>query len=170
MEQNQIPNLQPKEVASVASAESILIPKLGPNKPVDNPMPSSPTISNPKPKRKLKALKWIVLVLGLLVALALIIGIPAFNVYNKVKLVYANAQRLSDQAKGQNLPGVKSELSNLKTSTSDLEKALGPLGWLRVVPFVGAFVSDANHAVSGGGYIIEAAEILTVAIEPYADI
>ena len=170
MEETQIPMLKPKEEASGPREESILIPKLGTNQRIDTSKSGSSTSSNPKPKRKLKALKWVALALGLLVALALIIGIPIFNVYSKAKLVYANAQSLSDQAKGQNLPGVKSELTNLKTSTLNLKKALGPLDWIRIIPFVGAYVSDANRAALGGGYVIEAAEILTVAIEPYADI
>src|SRR3972149_6534828 len=169
MEEKAIPQLKPKEGTSGPSAESILIPKLGPVQADSRPQ-SDPAPSNPKPKRKFKAFKWIVLVFGLLVVLGLMIGIPAFNVYAKAKLVYANAQSLSDQAKSQNLPGVKSELANLKTSTSNLKKALGPLGWLRAVPFVGAYVSDANHAVIGGGYVIEASAVLIVAIEPYADI
>jgi len=170
MEESQIPKLKPKEVTLGPREESILIPKIGPNQSASIPQPGLRTSSNPRAKIKIKGLKLVALGLGLLIALALIIAIPALNVYNKAKLVYANAQRLSDQAKAQNLPGVKSELSNLKTSTSNLKKSLGPLAWLRVVPFVGAYVSDANHAVSGGGYAIEATEILIVAIEPYADI
>jgi hypothetical protein len=164
MQETQIPKLTPVQQTSRPRAESILIPKIGPSQPTPDPASSG------KPKRGVKALKWLLAVGGLTVALFLIIGIPAWNVFNKSKALYANAQNLSNQAKAQNLPGVKSELSNLKASTIDLKKALGPLGWLRAVPYLGTYVADANHAVEGGGYAIEAAEVFIVAIEPYADI
>jgi hypothetical protein len=167
MQVSQIPKLKPEEDAFGAKTQSILIPQIG---PAQKEGPLAPTSLNPKAKKKFRALKWIGLVLGLMLVLALAIGIPAYNVYGKAKLVYANALNLSDQAKAQNLPGVKSELSNLKTSTANLKKALGPLGWLKAVPWVGAYVSDANRLADGGGYLIEAAEIFVGAIEPYADI
>src|SRR4030042_6305444 len=96
MEEIQIPKLEPKEIPSGPSAESILIPKIGPNRSTGRPKPRPTTSANPKPKRKIKALKWTGLASGLLAALGLLIGIPALNVYGKAKLVYANSQRLSD--------------------------------------------------------------------------
>jgi hypothetical protein len=166
-----IPQIKPKQkiinvVAQQTGAQSILIPKL--NQTRSEVLPMKP--DSPKPKRKLKGLKILAIVLGILVILAIAIAIPALNVYNKAKDVYANTQKVSEQAKAQNLPGIKNELANLKTSTVELKAALGPFGLVRPIPYVGVYVSDANHAVTGAGYLIEASQLLVVAIEPYADI
>lgn len=167
-----IPQIKPKEDAkpvvgpTEAPGESILIPKLSPIR--SEVLPAK--IDSLKPKRNVKWLKVLAIVFGVLIILAIAIAIPALNVFNKAKAVYANAQKVSDQAKAQNLPGIKSELANLKTSTTELKGALGPLGLLKPVPYLGVYVSDANHAVEGASHLIEASQLLVVAIEPYADI
>jgi len=173
-EEGNIRQIKPKQAASGPKAESILIPKIDPQgngKPVGSEQ--AEPLKNPgisRPKTRFKPPKFAILGLGIIVILFLAIALPAINVLNKAKAVYADAQKVSDQAKAQNLPGVKSELSNLKSSTQNLKKALIPLGWIRAVPLVGPYVSDANHAVSGSGYALEATEVLITAVEPYADI
>ena len=169
-EEGNIKHIKPGNAPQEAVAESILIPKLkGPESLPKLPLRDK-EVNVPSAKIIFKIRKKLLIFVGLFILICLLIFLPLLNAYQKGMRVYKDAQKVGDQLKAQNLPGVKSELANLQTSTANLKKSLVPMAWLKVVPFVGVYVTDANHLATGGGYVIEAGQIVIAAVEPYADI
>lgn len=175
-EETEIPQIKPEsplpEIESpppAPEAQSILIPK--------NPLPTQEPEAkvSEKPKFKLsfpkgKTPKIIAGVLAGLVLLFLALFIPAFIVYPKAVKVKTAGTKLVEVSKGQNIDAIRVELGNTKGALGDLQKSFKLLSWAKIIPFFGAYVSDADHAIKAGGYGLEAAEITLVTVEPYADI
>jgi len=109
-------------------------------------------------------------VLVLLIILVLAIGIPLFAVYNSAKNLQASGLEFKAAADSQDLDKINVSLAKLKTDLTGFDRSLLPLVWVRPIPFLGGYWSDANNATEGAIAGVEAGEILLKAIEPYSDI
>ena len=161
MENTQIPKLTPKEVPLEAGneqvSESVLIPKIGPK-----------TDSVKKLQKRFP--KWVLVACGALLLFLFYLGLSFFNIYRNAKVLGAEITNLSTEAKNQNLPGVKAQLTKVDSALIKLKGSLALVGWMKIVPYYGGFVSDVQHATNAGTHLIDATEVFLVAIEPYADI
>ncbi|MCH7641611.1 DUF4012 domain-containing protein [Patescibacteria group bacterium] len=99
-----------------------------------------------------------------------VVGFFFYRIYKHAIAGQNSAQSLVAAAESQNLDQIKSELENTKNSLSELNDSYKSITWMRVVPFIGLYVSDGQHALNAAGYGIEAAEIMIDTVEPYADI
>lgn len=167
---------EPREKA-LPEEESILVPK--DLTPISKETDVKPEVIEPKPS-KFKAPKLSFgegktkkILLGIAVAalvLILAVLIPSFLIFQKSKALAEAGTKLIEVSKGQNIDAIRAELGNTKESLEGLQKSFGLISWLRILPFFGAYVSDADHALKAGDAGLEAAEITLTAVEPYADI
>lgn len=157
--------------AETKPEESILIPKVEPGRPKNEVVPQV----NPEVKRKInlgflknkKAMLRIAAVLGIVIVL---IVIPIISIFFRSKGLYRQTQALMAAAKGQNIPGIKAEIGKTKTSLNSVRSSFTFIYWMKFIPFLGGYVSDADHGLKAYGYSLEAAEITLNVVEPYADV
>ena len=110
---------------------------------------------------------------GVLLVLLILIGILAwlsYGVYKDAMVVKASLGNVEAAAKSQDLNKVKSELANTKTSLQQLKSSYARITWAKVIPFLGSYVSDGQHAIAAGEQGLEAGDIMVDAIGPYADL
>lgn len=162
-----IPQIKPDTVSPDQPEPS------GKSNPSPDSVPQDSPTSNPKltTQKKNGPLKLVLLSLAILVVgLSILIGLPALNAFSKGKSAYAQSQKLIEAFKSQDLPRVKTEIENSRKSIADLRGSLLPLYWIKFIPFVGVYISDADHALAAAGFGLEAAEITAGTLEPYADL
>jgi len=92
------------------------------------------------------------------------------TVYVSSQKVYTQAKKAADAAKNQNVVLAREELAKTKTEAEKLKKDLGVIGITRFIPFLGAYVSDADHMIGAGIHGINAAIITSDSLIPYADL
>jgi hypothetical protein len=160
-----IPQIKPEEAEGYPARpkqdnDSIFIPKIEPNR-------HKAKTSSDKRRKIFKILGLAGLSLLIFVAIS---GFLFFRVYKRGMAVYASVQSIVAAAQSQNLPQIKSELQNTKVSLSNLQGSYKSVAWMKFIPFLGTYVSDGEHALNAATYGMEAAEILVVTVEPYADI
>ncbi len=146
---------------------SILIPKISLSEKA-NPHKA---VASPKKKKRFKKV-WISvglisLVLMMLITLA---GYLTFNVYKKALAVNEAVTKIQVSIKENDIEKAKSEVANLKIKLADLRLSYKQIGFSKVLPYIGRYYSDGEHALNAANYGIEASDILVSAIEPYADI
>lgn len=110
------------------------------------------------------------IIIGGLVLLGSLVGIPAYRVYKDGMKVYALALGIKDAAKSQDIKQTTEAIVATKTQLAKVQSDLGALAWTRFIPLVGSYTSDAIHLTNAGQAGLEAAEIFSRAVEPYADI
>ena len=99
-----------------------------------------------------------------------VISLLFLNVFLKAKKVLYDAEVLKTSVKSQNLKEIETQLGNLKTSTSRLQKSYKTISWLRYIPFFGGYIKDGSHVINAGIYGIDSAQMIAKTIEPYADL
>lgn len=109
-------------------------------------------------------------VLGILIILFLLIVIPGISIYANSRSFYSSAKKLSNVGKSQDFSQIEKELKNTKKSLNNLRTSFKFLGWTKIIPFLGAYVKDTDHALYGGSLSLDAAEMILKTLEPYADI
>jgi len=124
-------------------------------------------IANARGSRTFKILGAIFL---FLLGVAIVLSFLFYRVYQRATAVRASVSGTLEAYRAQDLPKIKAELKNSKDSLTDLQNAYKAVTFLRFVPFLGAYLSDGEHAISGVQYGLDAAQILVAVVEPYADI
>lgn len=125
---------------------------------------------------KKKSRWWVKLLVGFLLFLIVIGGISAYFGF-KAKAFYQKALRLQphiETLKGnlesQDLVHFKENLAKLHddiVSLSGEYQSFRTIGWL---PIVSSYFRDGEHVMTAATAGVEAAQVLTEAIEPYADV
>lgn len=113
--------------------------------------------------------KFASLFLGLFLLLLIVAGIPGFMVYASAKKTSDSSQKLLDAVRSQNLEEMKKSLGETREDLISLEGKLKLLSWMKFIPFLGGYVSDAQHGVKAAVVGTEAGDIVIQALEPYAD-
>src|SRR3990172_1122973 len=114
--------------------------------------------------------KIILMVLAVLVIFASIVSILSFVVYKKAMAFKASAVSLKESAKSQDLGKIKESLTKTKLSLKELDGSYKLLIPVRIIPFIGSYYSDGQHALIAAKEGLDAGDILIDAIAPYADI
>lgn len=165
--------------------DSILVPKIE----VDNTAPSSasrmqplfPQPSNSQPPQKpavddppkLKGFPWgkIVFAIGvILLALLLYVGVVAFLLYTDGMKLKSSVTTLSQTVKSKDLGKIKIGIEETKKELNSFDSVYKLIAWVRVVPWVGGYVSDLGHVVKAGQAGLDASDIVLTVAEPYSDL
>ncbi len=110
------------------------------------------------------------LVIILLVLLGVYTAVNVFLIAGQAKKVYSQAKLVSAAAKTQNIVVAKEELVKTKAAAENLDKDINRIGFLRFVPLLGGYVSDASHMTRAGIHGINAGIITVDSLIPYADV
>lgn len=122
---------------------------------------------NPKAK---KILVWVSSIVGILLILVGIVGFLVFNVYKKALTVRESVSALVAAGQSQDLNVIKAQLADTRTKVDAFKGSYKLISWMRILPWVGGFVSDGQHVLNASDAGFDAANILLATIEPYADI
>ncbi len=121
-----------------------------------------------------KKTKILVSVVGLMIVLAALlfisVGLPLMAAYKDGTKAIVLAQEIKAAAKVQDIKKTNEAVLATKTQLLKVEKDLAPIVWTKSVPFVGSYSSDMFHMISAGKDGLDALDIVTKAIEPYADL
>ncbi|HVZ11473.1 MAG TPA: DUF4012 domain-containing protein [Patescibacteria group bacterium] len=111
---------------------------------------------------------------GIIIAIIVLIGIYSFikgiAIYKQAQVVYKQAKVASAAAKTQNIVAAHDALVQTKAETIKLQGDINGVGFLKFVPILGGYVSDASHMAGAGVHGINAAIITTESLIPYADV
>ena len=167
-----------EKIQKINTDGEILVPKIS----LDNEEDNSNVHKEGSVRKKENKMKWFVIKLskrqkkiilcstGVLVALFLVFGLLSYRIYGKAVGLKSSIDNLSKAVQEQNLDKIKTELSNTNTSLMEFKASYMSIKWLKIMPYFGSFVSDGEHAINAATYGMEAAKILVITIEPYADI
>ena len=133
---------------------------------------TEPTLPVMKPKKKFPW-KVILIPLGIIVLLLAVVGImllPLRGVIAKAPAVIAAAKTTGSAIKTQDIAKTKEGLASTRTSLTDLRNEYNKVLALKIVPFLGAYISDGDHAIKAGFAGLDAADAAVTALEPNADL
>ncbi len=111
--------------------------------------------------------------LGIVFLVLAIIGImllPLRGVIAKAPAVVAAGRETAAAMKNQDLIKTKEGLAATRTSLTALRSEYNKVLPLKVVPFLGAYISDGDHAIKAGFAALDAGDAAMVALEPNADL
>ncbi len=137
------------------------------------PVPGERVTTKPMQSKKPFPWKYVLIPLGVLVALVLVIGImllPFGGVMAKTGDVKQNAKELGEAIKTQDLVKAKEELGQTRKSLEALQSEYKKVLALKFVPFLGLYVSDGEHAINAGFAGLTAGDKAIEALEPNADL
>jgi len=84
---------------------------------------------------------------------------------------------LAEEAKGiygglqsQNLNHSVEKIASTKEEFEKLNQTYQKMVWLKAIPFINNYYRDGQYLFSGGRYLLEAADLVVEALEPYADL
>ncbi|QQG47117.1 MAG: DUF4012 domain-containing protein [Candidatus Woesebacteria bacterium] len=109
-------------------------------------------------------------ILAIILIFAILIGIPAYSVYQKSKLLTSDMNLAKEAFKSQDINKVKDVLTKSKTDLTAFNSSYQKLALLKVIPIVSNYYSDGQSALNAGGYALDTGEVVIKTIEPYADI
>ena len=133
-------------------------------------LPKMKKVFNFKFKFNKKRKKYLLIFGGALILLLSFCFFSAYKLYAKGMELKTAASNLQNAVKEQNLDKVKSELNNTNSALVGFKKSYRLVAWTKIIPIVGRYTSDGQHALNAASYSMEAAKIIIIAIEPYADI
>ncbi len=123
-----------------------------------------------KPKTKKKWLKILIIVIGFLLVFSGICFLMTKPVIAKAKQALTLGQEAYNSVKEQDLIQTDEKLKATKTKLEETKKAYRILSWLKIIPFFNNYYKDGERGLNAAIKGIEAGEILTGAIAPYADV
>ncbi len=133
---------------------------------------TTPTIPPMKAKKTFQW-KFIGIPLGILVLILAIIGImllPLRGVISKAPALIAAARETGAAVKKQDLVKTKEGLATTRTNLAAMRAEYNKVLVLKVVPFLGAYISDGDHAIKAGYAALDAGDAAVAALEPNADL
>jgi len=127
-----------------------------------------------KPKMKKFKIRFVLIPLAVIVGLLLVAGVYGFFVAKSltpsVKALQDTGTKLVTAFQGQDLATAKTEVSTLSTQLAELDSKYQKVGWTKVIPVVGNYTQDGQHALNAGKALIGSLDKLIVSISPYADL
>jgi hypothetical protein len=136
---------------------------------------TTPLPGTDSPVKAKKKFPWkiIVIPLGILVLVFAVIGImllPLRGVISKTPAVIAAARETGAAAKKQDLVKTKEGLAATRSSLTALRDEYNKVLPLKFIPFLGAYISDGDHAIKAGFAGLDAGDAAVSALEPNADL
>lgn len=128
----------------------------------------------PESKRK-KPFPWkfVLIPLGVILVFIAVIAVmllPLRGVIAKTPAVIAAARETGAAIKSQDLVKTKEGLASTRTSLTVLRDEYKKVLALKIVPLLGAYISDGDHAINAGFAALDAGDAAVEALEPNADL
>jgi len=127
-----------------------------------------------KPKMKKLKIRFILIPLAIIIILFLIIGIYGFftakSFVPSINALQETGSKLSTAFQSQDLGLAKTEAKTLEKNLNDLDNQYRKVSWIGVIPFVGNYTKDGQHAINAGKSLIKALDSLIISVSPYADL
>ena len=129
------------------------------------------------PKKQKVWVKVVLSIVVILLVLGIFLGALGGIVYLKAREMMGSGTALQQSLqasytaiKSQNLVESKTKLVEAQAQLQDVKKKYDGLGFMRFIPFAGAYYNDGKHGLNAGQSALEAADVALQAIEPYADV
>lgn len=107
----------------------------------------------------------------LMAVFLIVLILPLFLIYRDARSVIASAQALESAVKDdQDITKVKGTVAELRGRLQKLQGTQKLLIWTRFLPLLGGYYRDGEAVIKAGIAGSEAADLIILAIEPYADI
>lgn len=139
-----------------------------------------PILNSNKEKKMVKTTKFkqkkkIFLILLLILIVTGIIGVigillPLQKIYKSGMDTYREAKQVYEFAKNQDVTKAGEKIVSTKAKLEKTKLDYKSLSWVKFVPLLGSYVNDGGHMLNAGTYGLEAAQIMTDSITPYADV
>lgn len=127
-----------------------------------------------KPKMKKFKIRYILIPLAVILGLVLVSGVYGYltlkSLMPSIIALQETGGKLSASFQGQDLAAAKLEVKTLSEKLEDLDKKYQKVGWTKVIPLVGNYTKDGQHALNAGKSLISSLNTLIVSISPYADL
>ncbi len=107
--------------------------------------------------------------LGILLILAIAIYIPTRGIYSSMRELIAQARAVNTAVKNENLDQIKASIGEMQGSVNKLDNSLNGLFWVRIIPYVGGFYSDAKHFAGAAKHELVAASRIVDSLDPYKE-
>lgn len=158
------------ELPKQTEESSILVPKIEVlQEKVSSSSPVDTGQGQPQIKRSKAKKVWLIVLIFFSVFLIYNL-VATLLVYQKgVKLV-ASLNQLSVDAQSKDLAKIKAGLDQTNTKLADFRTAYKLIAWAKILPFIGPYVKDGDHATTAAKAGIEAGQIVVTTIEPYSDL
>ena len=127
----------------------------------------------PMQKKKKFQAKYVLIPLGIVVALFAIVGVmllPLRGVISKGREVAAVGKETATALKNQDLAKTKEGLAKTRVKFTELSREYGKVTPLKFVPILGAYINDGTHGINAGFAALDAADRAIEALEPNADL
>lgn len=125
---------------------------------------------------KIKKIKpsYVLIPLGVILFLVLTIGAYGFftakSLMPSVNALQETGSKLSTAFQNQDLAAAKLEVKVLDQQLADLNGKYQKVRWTNIIPFLGNYSKDGQHALNAGKSLVKAIDTLIVSVSPYADL
>lgn len=113
--------------------------------------------------------KWGKKVLVGIVVLVIFLGLPLAGSYIFGKKAITGGKQIAAALKQENLGQVRDGVIATKSAVGGMELSLNFLLWLKAMPLVGGYYSDALHFAKAVNYELQATEVMINALMPYEE-
>ena len=127
-----------------------------------------------KPKMKKIKLRYILIPLAVILGLFLVTGVYGYFVSRSmmpnINALQETGTKLSTAFQSQDLATAKTEIKTLSQQLADLDIKYQKVRWTFIIPVVGNYTRDGQHALNAGKSLIKSLDTLIVSVSPYADL
>ena len=127
-----------------------------------------------KPKMKKIKLRYILIPLAVILGLFLVTGVYGYFVSRSmmpnISALQETGTKLSTAFQSQDLATAKTEIKTLSQQLADLDTKYQKVRWTFIIPVVGNYTRDGQHALNAGKSLIKSLDTLIVSVSPYADL
>ena len=127
-----------------------------------------------KPKMKKIKLRYILIPLAVILGLFLVTGVYGYFVSRSmmpnINALQETGTKLSTAFQSQDLATAKTEIKPLSQQLADLDTKYQKVRWTFIIPVVGNYTRDGQHALNAGKSLIKSLDTLIVSVSPYADL
>jgi hypothetical protein len=95
---------------------------------------------------------------------------PLARLAVNARVLVANMNAVNAAVDTQDLQKMKVEVTSFQSNLDTFRGNLSALSYIKYIPLLGVYYSDADSAVAAGQYAMDAAQIVVTTLEPYADI
>jgi len=145
---------------------------MDPNTPIVENIESK--IIEEKPKMKKIKLRYILIPLAVIFGLFLVTGVYGYFVSRSmmpnISALQETGTKLSTAFQSQDLATAKTEIKTLSQQLADLDIKYQKVRWTFIIPVVGNYTRDGQHALNAGKSLIKSLDTLIVSVSPYADL
>ena len=135
--------------------------------------PSGPPAQSKAPRRGSIQWKFLAIPLAVIAGILVIIGLmllPLGGVIAKSRDVMRAGKEAAAAIKNQDLEKTKTALKDTRVQLTALEKEYNKVKPLKLVPLLGRYIADGEHAIKAGFAGLDAADKAIEALEPNADL